>query len=168
MHFFFQYGNEQPFVIDNEKQAWDLLRTSQSSKWVKKGLKYIGQSKGIIYKSVMAGIVKQQLEISNKIKKVQQELINYEKGFEKAKFEELLEANDVKLLKFKSIIESKEEEIQALSKEMEILIKPAKEEAFNGELEEARGNTTPPGDFTIEMGSLNEKNIPLTAIKSRI
>lgn len=162
MHYFFKYPNEIPFVIDDERQAWNLLRNT--SNWQKKGLTYIGQSKGILFTEIMASIKATVRALEESLNIAREELAKYMVTKDKFKFDSLLDENDPKMIKVSLLITEKEEETQKLTKEIEKANKEVHTKAFQAELEEAEKNPKHPNNFEKEF-ALNEKNLDINVIK---
>lgn len=154
---FIERGDGKIFAVE-EAEAWDLMKNR--SNWMRRDFKFLGMSDGSVYFEHIKGVTQRTAEIDAKLPALYESVGSYNRGIDRLIVEEATDEEDVdvdeenaknvaKLNRLRKMRDRVMDEITALEKERATITKVVYEDAFNKELERARGNMVAPSNTDI-------------------
>lgn len=151
---FLERENGEVFAI-NEKGAWNLLHNQNRNNLYSHRYKIVGVSDGKTYVEKIKNSQGRKAEMEKELSQVQKDLSRYLGTLDRLKFDELLDDEDPKVQRAKDLISENEEKVETLQGKIANITKTIVQEAFDAELEVARGNIEQPSNSDIATPSAN-------------
>lgn len=154
----FMQRNDNPndVIAMSEEEAWHALQHRSNSKV---RFKIVGVSDGKTYIETIKNSDIKKNELNNKISTLSMEITRYLNTKDKFKFEELLDDNDPKVIRVNEIINAKQKELDECNLQLQNIQKVVVGQAFQAELEKARGNIIMPKNFDVFTPDGNREKI---------
>lgn len=145
--------NDGSIIAVEEKAAHQLIRNPQRV-LTERGFRtldyeLIGVSDGKTYANYVNQEKKKLEGLKEEITQKKNDFRRYVKMLERFKFEEFLDDEDAKVKRAKTVIQKEEKELEELEEKYKNMFKNVPQNAFNAELEVAKGNIEMPEDFSV-------------------
>jgi hypothetical protein len=151
---FLERENGEVFAI-NEKGAWNLLYNQNRNNLYSHRYTIVGVSDGKTYVEMIKNSQGRKAEMERELASTQKDLSRYLGTLDRLKFDELLDDDDAKVLRAKELIEENEKKTETLEGKIANINKTIVQEAFDAELEKAKGNIEQPNNSDIATPSAN-------------
>jgi hypothetical protein len=161
---FIERGDGFIFACD-EAEAWGLFENRTN--WMRKDFKIIGVSDGTAYFAHIAKNKNRAIELQDELTKIEYDYDRYTKTEDRLRFEELLDETDEKVLKVGAIRKDLLAKINDIRGKLENINKDVIGEAFNIELEKARGNIEYPSNHDVITPGIRDRDRILSALGQR-
>lgn len=145
---FLERENGEVFAI-NEKGAWNLLYNQNRNNLYSHRYKIVGVSDGKTYVEMIKNSQGRKSEMERELESTRKDLNRYLGTLDRLKFDELLDDEDAKVKRAKELISENEDKAASLESKIANVDKTIVQEAFDAELEKARGNIEQPNNSDI-------------------
>lgn len=144
--FFERTGDGYIFACD-ELEAWNLL--NNKSNWARRDFKMLGMSDGKTYVSVLKSSNQEIAKLNQERAVIDRDYQRYLQTEERLRFDELKGDDDEMVIKVKAILNDLSTKIQEIDSKIANFNSVIVKQAFNAELEKARGNMVAPANFDV-------------------